>query len=486
MLKFLLRAVEQASEGIAIADLNGTLKYLNKAFASKHGYKQENLLGKNLSIFHTQEQMKSVEKSNQIIQTEGEFYGEIWHKRKDGTIFPTLMHNSLILDDNGNKMGMIGTFVDITEQKKLGQKLRESEKLFRSVFETAEDCIFIKNRSLQYIQVNKTMEKLFDMPATELLDKSDVDLFGEEAGKHVIEVDQRVIQGEIIEEEYTKPIQGVTHTFHTIKIPLKDSKGIIYGLCGIARDITELKKAEQKLKESEQNFRKAYHQVNFYKDLFTHDINNVLNNISIAMKLCTEKVDNHEKISDYLNLANESINRGKTLVSNVRKLSQLEDGEVLLEPMEPLGVLKETIEFVKKSFQTKEINIDVDLKNTPVMIYGNELLSDIFENILINAINHNMNPIIDIIIRVSKRKRKTVNFIKFEFVDNGIGITDERKKEIFEGEYRRDRETKGMGFGLSLVKKIITSYNGFIWVENRIKGDYSQGSNFIILIPEAK
>lgn len=444
------------------------------------------MLGKNLSIFHTQEQLKSVEEANQIIKEKGEFYGEIWHKRNDGTVFPTLMHNSVILDDNGNKIGMIGTFVDITEQKKLEQKLRESEELFRSVFETAEDCIFIKNRSLQYIQVNKSMEKLFDMPATELLNKTDVDLFGEEAGKHIIELDQRVIQGEIIEEEYTKPIQDIPHTFHTIKIPLKDSKGTIYGLCGIARDITEKKKTERKLKESNENFREAFHRVNFYKDLFTHDINNVLNNISIAMKLCTENVDSHEEISDYLNLANESINRGKTLVSNVRKLSQLEDSEILLEPIEPLGVLKETIEFIKKSFQTKEINIDFDLKITPVMIYGNELLSDIFENILINAINHNMNPIIDIIIRVSKMKKQMVNFIKFEFIDNGIGITDERKKEIFKGEYIRERDTKGMGFGLSLVKNIITSYNGFIWVENRVKGDHSQGSNFIILIPEAK
>ncbi|MFX1346972.1 MAG: ATP-binding protein, partial [Promethearchaeota archaeon] len=50
----------------------------------------------------------------------------------------------------------------------------------------------------------------------------------------------------------------------------------------------------------------------------------------------------------------------------------------------------------------------------------------------------------------------------------------------------KDKKARGMGIGLSLVKKIIESYNGKIWVENRIKNNYEQGSNFVILIPELK
>lgn len=69
-------------------------------------------------------------------------------------------------------------------------------------------------------------------------------------------------------------------------------------------------------------------------------------------------------------------------------------------------------------------------------------------------------------------------------MDNGIGIFDENKESIFQKGYKRDKKVRGMGIGLSLVKKIIKSYNGKIWVENRIKDDYEQGSNFVILIPE--
>ena len=73
-----------------------------------------------------------------------------------------------------------------------------------------------------------------------------------------------------------------------------------------------------------------------------------------------------------------------------------------------------------------------------------------------------------------------------EFIDNGIGISDKRKEIIFQEGIESEKGTKGMGFGLSLVKKIIDKYNGKIWIEDRIKGDYTKGSNFVILIPMAE
>ncbi|KKN25304.1 hypothetical protein LCGC14_0886140 [marine sediment metagenome] len=245
---------------------------------------------------------------------------------------------------------------------------------------------------------------------------------------------------------------------------------------------------KDKLEKSEKNFQEAYQRVNFYKDLFTHDINNVLNNVSMALKLLSDNVENVENISDYMNIAKDSINRGMNLVSNVRKLSQIDNNEISVASIEAIGVLKKTVEFIMQTYTTKKINIRFELLKAPLMIYSNELLTDIFENILINAIEHNLNPEIDIIIRVSKEKRNKVKFIKFEFIDNGVGILDERKINIFNGGYRRekDREIRGLGFGLSLVKKILTSYRGHITVENRVEGDYSKGSNFIVLIPEVE
>ena len=138
----------------------------------------------------------------------------------------------------------------IVEGKLVGEAQRESEERFRAIFETAKDSIFIKDRHLRYTLVNPTMEHLFGVPASQLLGKSDEELFGDEAGAHIREIDSCVLRGEIIEEEDTKPVSGVLTTFHIIKVPIRDNSGEIIGLCGIARDITKQNQAKEALKKA--------------------------------------------------------------------------------------------------------------------------------------------------------------------------------------------------------------------------------------------
>jgi two-component system cell cycle sensor histidine kinase/response regulator CckA len=123
-VRFLYSAIEQSSEGIAVSDMDGNLLFVNNAMAAMHGYIPEELSGKHLSVFHTPEQMPSVQAANRQLRQEREFSGEIWHARRDGTAFPTLMHNSLLQDKAGNPMGMIATLRDTTEQKRVEQELR--------------------------------------------------------------------------------------------------------------------------------------------------------------------------------------------------------------------------------------------------------------------------------------------------------------------------------------------------------------------------
>jgi len=123
-LQVLSSAVEQSTKGIAIVDMQGNLQFCNEAFADMHGYAADELGGKHLSIFHTPEQMPSVEASNRQIREQGDFNGEIWHVRRDGTLFPTLMRNSLLRDEAGNAIGMIGTARNITDMKRAEEALQ--------------------------------------------------------------------------------------------------------------------------------------------------------------------------------------------------------------------------------------------------------------------------------------------------------------------------------------------------------------------------
>jgi PAS domain S-box-containing protein len=127
-LALLSAVVKQSTEGVAVTDLNGKLLYLNDAFATMHGYSSDELNGKNLSMFHTPDQMPSVEKANQTLKETGKFSGEIWHLNKDGTVFPTLMQNSILRDSQGHPVAMIGTLHDISDIKRLEENLRKTHE----------------------------------------------------------------------------------------------------------------------------------------------------------------------------------------------------------------------------------------------------------------------------------------------------------------------------------------------------------------------
>ncbi len=131
---------------------------------------------------------------------------------------------------------------EITERNTAEKAARDSERLFRAIFESALDCIFIKDRSLRYALVNPVMESLLETPAAGIVGRTDKDLFGARVGEHLMEVEARVLEGRPVEQEHTRPIDGVDHTFHDIRVPLRGTDGTIVGIAGISRDITDRRK----------------------------------------------------------------------------------------------------------------------------------------------------------------------------------------------------------------------------------------------------
>ncbi len=131
-----------------------------------------------------------------------------------------------------------------TERSRAEIALRESEERFRAIFETARDCVFVKDRSLRYTHVNPAMAALFDSTPAALVGVTDDALFDAETCARVREVDLRVLQGRIEDEVSTSRVHGIDHVFQTVKVPLRDVGGAVVGVCGIARDITELTRAE--------------------------------------------------------------------------------------------------------------------------------------------------------------------------------------------------------------------------------------------------
>ena len=269
-------------------------------------------------------------------------------------------------------------------------------------------------------------------------------------------------------------------TFQTRELNFFESIGRQIGI------IIKKFESEKELKESKEKYRKAYYQANLYRDIFAHDINNILQNISSSVELSALYLNNPEKlhtIKELYEIIDEQVNRGKKLINNVRKITEIDDSEITLEKIDANRLLKNAIEFLHNSFQTRNIDIQLNTLTKNIYVTANNLLLDVFENILINAVRYNDKSKIEIIIKISKEEKEDKNYIKMEFKDNGIGISDFRKNTIFERGSRKRYKSKGMGLGLSLVRKIIDTYKGEIWIEDRVKGDSKQGSNFVVLIP---
>jgi len=249
----------------------------------------------------------------------------------------------------------------------------------------------------------------------------------------------------------------------------------------------ERHRIKTKLKNSEKNYRDAFNRAEFFKDIFTHDMNNILQSILSATQLCGFYLNEGKEISymrEFLEIIYDDIMRGARLTTNVRKISELEKIKIILKQIDVISILNRAIVAIKKTFKKRTVNVQIDALSKDVEIYADSYIQYVFENILINSVRHNENPVIEINIKISKEKREDQCFLKIEIMDKGIGIEDSRKKSIFQRGFRGEKSIFGMGLGLSLVSILIERYNGEIWVEDRIEGDYSKGSNFIILIPE--
>ncbi|MGB3057384.1 MAG: PAS domain S-box protein, partial [Candidatus Omnitrophota bacterium] len=127
---------DQADYGVAITDTEGTIIYFNKAYSKMHGYGQDEVIGKKLSILHTKEQMEDVKDTLGLLKEKGSYAAkEVWHKKKDGTVFPTLMNATVIKSEKGKSLFMTCTAMDMTETKKVQEELCKSEEKWRSVVE---------------------------------------------------------------------------------------------------------------------------------------------------------------------------------------------------------------------------------------------------------------------------------------------------------------------------------------------------------------
>ncbi|MHA1146361.1 MAG: PAS domain S-box protein, partial [Candidatus Helarchaeota archaeon] len=269
--------VEEIQDGVFLIR-DRKVEFINESFAKIVGYSVEEIIGMDIRQLIAPEDLDLVvdryyrRQAGEEVPKEYEF--RLLHK--DGkTKIPVNMSVGLI--HYHGKVASIGTIKDITERKQAEKLLRESEEKYRLITENANDLISVIGKGIKYEFIN---ERAF----LNILGYSSEDLIGKNAFKLVHPDDQNYVASLFFNQALLSrtPIESryrhkdghyiwVESKGNIMETENKGKKAIV-----ISRDITKRKLLEQELKESETRYRNAYLRAEFYKDLLSHDMGNIL------------------------------------------------------------------------------------------------------------------------------------------------------------------------------------------------------------------
>ena len=367
-IPLLLMAIEQSSEGVAVSDLDGNLEYLNHSFAKIHGYSPEELIGKHLSIFHTAQQMRSVKKANKQIKETGSFKGVIWHVTRDGTEFPTAMHNSLVWDNSGNPIAMVWILRDITKLLRAENVFRENEQETETVLNSLIEHVIHQDTEMRILWANRTACDSVNMTIEELVGRFCYEIWSQRS--------QPCSDCPVLKAMKTgQPEEKEKHTpdgkaWFVRGYPVRDANGKIVGAIELTLDITERKQAEEKLQ-------KVHNQLEQRVKERTGELKTQtkkLEELNTALKILIDKRDEDKKnlednvLTNVKNLILPYLNKLKKIVSDPTEKIYIEILETnineIVSPFANKLSLKYTsltpaeirvANLVKRGIRTKEI-----------------------------------------------------------------------------------------------------------------------------------
>ncbi len=218
-----------------------------------------------------------------------------------------------------------------------------------------------------------------------------------------------------------------------------------------------------------------------YTDVLSHDIKNFNQAILGYLDLLRMKTKSPET-SALMDKIAEQVMNTSWLASNVRTMSRVTFGDVELAKLDIGAVLLECERSVTQYYPGKKILLKHDVQSGVYFTEADELISEIFINILTNAVKYDPHEPLEIDISVEARLKGTRKLWLVSFADRGRGIPDDLKGVIFD-RFSKAAKKRGSGLGLHIVMTLARRYGGSVWVEDRVPGDFSQGVIFRVELP---
>lgn len=256
-ISMLAQAVRSISECVSITDLNGKVIFVNEAFIKTYGYSYEEIVGKSLNIIRSQKNPKGIFNDIDEATLRGGWQGEIINRTRSGREFPVFLSTSVVKNEKGEIVAMIGVANDITESKQLENALKESERDYKGLFENAHDAIIIFRPEDEIIlDVNQSACDIYGYSRAEFIGLT-LDTIVKDVEKTKEYIEETLQKGKNLRNENIHIRKDGTEMFLEVNAAIVDYKGQ-RAIVSINRDVTSRKKAEEALLESEKRYQDLY------------------------------------------------------------------------------------------------------------------------------------------------------------------------------------------------------------------------------------
>ncbi len=385
---------------------------------------------------------------------------------------------------------------DITDIITSDNALKISEEKYRLIVENTTDGVYIY-RNNHFVFFNKRLQIALGYTFTELNDMNIWDLIHPDDFNYIKKTIKKRTKKNKIRLFYearvlTKNGEIKICEFTTKEIIFNDSPAIL----GIVHDITELRNAENELKEFNkyleskvtEEFKKREEQehaliqkskLEFLGEMaagMSHEINQPLTGISMGMENILNKINAYNIETEYfqskINNIFHYVNRIQHIIEHVRTFSR-DQQYAVFEKFSVNDTINNTLLLVEKPYSANKINININFNNSEYYIKGNKYR---LEQVILNLLSNSKDALEEKSKKTSSPIKKNIDInvncndtnVYIVIKDNGIGIKNQNIDNIFEPFYTSKEANKGTGLGLSIVYGIIKEFQGEIFTESKL------------------
>jgi two-component system sensor histidine kinase/response regulator len=460
-------------------DLEGRITFANRLLCQAVRRPPEEIIGKtDYDLFPKDLAEKYRADDRRVIETQQDFETTEEFETPEGERRFTHVLKTPVHDASGKTVGIQGVFSDVTDRIRAEAALEQERYLLDSLMRSIPDNIYFKDTEGKYLRINPAKAACSGLKdPKEAIGKSDADFFSPEHAERAKRDEEEVMrtgQPLIGKEERNVYPDGTVRWMSTTKLPLRDRQGQIIGTFGVSRDITQLKQAQDALKEAAEAAEAANKAKSDFLANMSHEIRTPLNAILGMTELVLDTPLTPVQ-RDYLKLVHESGESLLAVINDILDFSKIEAGKLLLDhaPFDIREFVGDTLKSLGLRAHRKGLELACDIAhNVPAALIGDaHRLRQVVVNLVGNAIKFTEQGEILLSISVESQHDKEV-VLHFRVSDTGIGIPADKFETIFGAFEQADRSTTrrfgGTGLGLAISARLVELMQGRIWVESEV------------------